>query len=368
MRGISLSAGTLALVASILPPLAQAGLHAAAVNHGKVYFGTATDNSELTDTAYVTQLSNTDDFGQITPGNSQKWDTIEPTQNTFSFTQGDVIVDLAESNGQKLRCHTLVWHSQLPNWVSTGSWTNATLIAAMENHITNVVTHYKGRCYAWDVVNEGLDEDGSYRDSVFYQHIGEAYIPIAFAAAAAADPDAKLYYNDYSIESAGAKSTAAQNIVKLVQSYGARIDGVGLQAHLIVGGTPDKSAQASNLAAFTALGVEVALTELDIRMTLPSTGALLSQQAIDYANTVGACVETKNCVGITIWDWTDKYSWVPNTFAGQGAALPWDENLETKPAYAAILGALGAASSTSTASGSRTTSDSRSTGVAQRWT
>ncbi|CAG8077332.1 unnamed protein product [Penicillium nalgiovense] len=336
-------------LASVLPQLTQgAGLHTSAVAKGKLYFGSATDNPELTDAPYLTQLSNTDDFGQITPGNSQKWDATEPSQNTFSYTNGDVIADLAAKNGQKLRCHALVWHSQLPSWVSSGSWTNATLLAAMKNHITNVATHYKGKCYAWDVVNEALNEDGTYRDNVFYKHIGEAYLPIAFATAAAADPDVKLYYNDYNIESAGSKSSGAQRIVKLVQQYGAKIDGVGLQGHFIVGSTPSQSAQTTNLAAFTALGVDVAYTELDIRMTLPSTTALLTQQSTDYKNTVAACMANTKCVGITIWDYTDKYSWVPSTFSGQGDACPWDKNLVKKPAYAGILAALGGTSSTTT--------------------
>ncbi|KAJ5231882.1 uncharacterized protein N7469_006470 [Penicillium citrinum] len=359
---VRVSCEVLALVAGILPQLAQgSGLNTAAVAKGKLYFGSATDNPELTDTAYLTQLSNTDDFGQITPGNSQKWDTIEPTQNQFSYTKGDVIANLAKANDQKLRCHTLVWHSQLPSWVSGGTWTNATLIAAMKNHITNVVTHYKGDCYAWDVVNEALNEDGSYRESIFYKTIGPAYIPIAFATAAAADPDVKLYYNDYNIESSGSKATAAQNIVKLVQSYGAKIDGVGLQAHFIVGSTPSQSAQASVLSAYAALGVEVAYTELDIRMTLPSTDALLAQQKTDYTNTVAACVAERKCIGITIWDWTDKYSWVPNTFSGQGAACPWDENYAKKPAYSGILSALGGTATTTTTSAGQSTTSSTST-------
>jgi endo-1,4-beta-xylanase len=210
-----------------------------------------------------------------------------------------------------------------------------------------------------------LNEDGSYRSSPFYNTIGEAFLPIAFAAAAAADPSVKLYYNDYNIESPGAKSTAAQKIVKLVQSYGAKIDGVGLQAHFIVGSTPSQSAQATNLAAFTSLGVEVAYTELDIRMTLPSTTALLTQQSTDYQNTVAACVANSKCVGVTIWDYTDKYSWVPSTFSGQGAACPWDENLVKKPAYNGILSALGgSASSTTTATTMTTTTKATTTTTA----
>ncbi|KAJ5416243.1 Glycoside hydrolase superfamily [Penicillium sp. CMV-2018d] len=349
---------TIALaLASVLPQLTQgAGLNTAAVAKGKLYFGAATSNNQLTDAPYVDQLSNTDDFGAITPGNAQKWDETEPSENKFSYTKGDEIAKFAAKNGQKLRCHTLVWHSQLPKWVENGSWTNATLLAAMKNHITNVVTHYKGKCYAWDVANEALNENGTYRDNVFYQHIGEAYLPIAFATAAAADPDAKLYYNDYSIESAGSKSTGAQRIVKLVKQYGAKIDGVGLQGHFTVGSTPSQSEQTTNLAAFTDLGVDVAYTELDIRMTLPSTDALLAEQSTDYKNTVAACVANKKCVGVSIGNYSDKYSWIPSTFPGQGAACPWDKNLKKKPAYAGILTALGGtASTTSTASSGGTT-------------
>ena len=309
-----------------------------------------------------------------------EWDAIEPSQNTFTYTQGDAVRDLAKKNGQKLRCHNLVWHNQLPSWVSSGTWTNATLIAALKYHITNEVTHYKGSCYVWDVVNEALNDDGTYRADVFYNTIGPAYIPIAFAAAAAADPSAKLYYNDYNIENPGAKSTAAQNIVKMIQAYGARIDGVGLQSHFIVGSTPSTASQTTNMNTFTALGVDVAITELDIRMTLPSTDALLAQQSTDYASTVKACLAVTGCVGITIWDYTDKYSWVPSTFSGQGAALPWDANLNKKPAYNGILSALGGTAtsgSTSTsavptttkasATAPATTTATSSSGTAAHW-
>ncbi|KAK1147529.1 hypothetical protein N8T08_000871 [Aspergillus melleus] len=343
---------TAALAVGALPLASAAGLHEAAVAKGLKYFGTATDNPELTDVPYVTQLNNTKDFGQITPGNSMKWDSTEPSQNSFSFAKGDVIADLAEANDQVLRCHNLVWHQQLPNWVTSGSWTNATLTAALKNHITNVVKHYKGRCYAWDVVNEALNEDGSYRENVFYKTIGEAYLPIAFAAAAAADSDVKLYYNDYNIEWAGNKASGALKIVKLIQSYGVKIDGVGLQGHFTVGNTPGKNDLASTLKTYTALGVEVAYTEIDVRMETPATDAKLAQQSTDYQNLVQACVETSKCVGFTIWDWTDKYSWVPSTFPGQGAALPWDEDLNKKPAYAGLLKGLGGSASESSSSSS----------------
>ena len=165
----------------------------------------------------------------------------------------------------------------------------------------------------------------------------------------------KLYYNDYNIDYPGAKSTAAQNLVNMIRAYGVKVDGVGLQAHFIVDSTPSYSSMVSNLKAFTALDVEVGYTELDIRMQLPSSSSKLAQQSKDYERTVKSCVDVDGCVGVTVWDWTDKYSWVPGVFSGYGAACPWDENLQKKPAYDGILAGLGASSSPGSPT---TTSDS----------
>jgi len=206
------------------------------------------------------------------------------------------------------------------------------------------VGHYKGQCYAWDVVNEALNDDGTYRTDVFYETLGADYINIAFAAAAAADPSAKLYYNDYNIEFAGAKATAAQTIVTNLQSAGLRIDGVGLQGHFIVGETPSQADQEANLNSFIELGVEVAYTEVDVRFSsLPPTAAGLVQQAEDYASTVGACVGVgAKCVGVTVWDFDDAYSWVPSTFAGNGDAdLYWANLTKKQPAYNSVVSVLG---------------------------
>ncbi|KAM0709539.1 hypothetical protein Q7P35_003578 [Cladosporium inversicolor] len=300
------TSGTIATSSNIRRQ-AEQGLNTAAKAFGKLYFGSATDNNELTDSEYVAILSDSNEFGQITPGNSMKWDTIEPSRGTFNYANGDTIADLAEKNGQLLRCHTLVWYNQLPSWVTNGGFDNATLVEILQNHITEEVTHYKGKCYAWDVVNEAISDDSGapLRDNIFLSTIGEAYIPIAFAAAAAADPDAKLYYNDY----------------------------------------PSLEDQVTNMKAFTALGLEVAITELDIRAENPEAGQYNEQQSKDYAATIGACNEVKECVGVTIWDFTDKYSWVPGVFPGTGGALPWNENFKKKPAYDAILKAYSGASS-----------------------
>lgn len=156
-------------------------------------------------------------------------------------------------------------------------------------------------------MNEALDDSGNYRTDVFYNILGTSYIPFAFKAAAAADPAAKLYYNDYNIEYAGAKLTAAINIVKGIQSAGGKIDGVGLQGHFIVGSTPSKASLVSALQSFTALGVEVAYTELDVRhSSVPASASAQQQQATDYVTVVSACLAVKNCVGVTVWDFDDQ--------------------------------------------------------------
>ncbi|MGW0854710.1 endo-1,4-beta-xylanase [Streptomyces sp. NPDC002690] len=313
----------------------QGTLHELATAQGK-YFGSATDNPELADAAYAATLGS--EFGQITPGNSMKWDTTEPVQGQFNFTKGDVITAFAAQHDQTVRGHTLVWHSQLPSWV--GALPSAQVEAAMTHHITEEATHYRGAVTAWDVVNEPFNEDGTFRTSPFYNAMGTDYIATALRAAHAADPDAKLYLNDYNIEGLGAKSDAMYALVSELLDEGVPLDGVGMQAHLAVQyGFPYQ--MQANMKRFADLGLDVAVTELDVRMQLPSDAAKSATQSTYYQQVVEACLAVERCVGITVWDYTDKYSWVPSTFPGQGAANLYDENLLPKPAHAAVRTALG---------------------------
>ncbi|KAJ7485762.1 endo-1,4-beta-xylanase C precursor [Mycena latifolia] len=316
------------------------GLNAVAkANAGKLYFGSATDNSELTDTAYVAILKNNAQFGQITPANSMKWDATEPSNGVFSFTNGDAIASFAKANGQLVRGHNLAWYQQLPSWVN--SVATSQLGSVLTTHVTTVVSKWSRSFNAWDVVN-GMrcTDDGTWRSFVFFNGLGSSYVSMALTAARAADPAAKLYINDYNIETAGAKATAMLNLVKELQAANVPIDGIGMESHLIVGEVPSASSFISNWEQFTALGIEIAVTELDIRMTLPATAALLAQQQTDYNSVVSACKAVAKCVGVTVWDYTDKYSWVPSTFSGQGEACPWDANLVEKPAYSGIVSGL----------------------------
>ena len=247
--------------------------------------------------------------------------------------------------------------------MQTTQWTKATLTAAIQAHISNVVGHYKGQCYSWDVVNEALNDNGTFRNSVFFQTLGTDYIPISFKAAAEADPGAKLYYNDFNLENNGNKTNAALGIVKLVQQAGLRIDGVGFQAHMTVGQTPTRQQMTTVLNRFTALGMEVALTELDIRQRrLPANASAQQQQAVDYVSMVGACLDVAKCVGVVVWEFTDKYSWIPDSFPGTGAACLFDENFQPKPAYTSVSSLLAARATGTVGSGSGSGS---STGASQ---
>ncbi|KAG8763549.1 hypothetical protein FRC15_007961, partial [Serendipita sp. 397] len=297
-----------------------------------IYIGSAFDNNRVSDTTYSNiVLSN---VNQITCENSMKWESIEATQGVFSSYSADEMIKLAQLNGLTMRGHTLVWHSQLPSWVSNGSWTNATLTDVMIKHITGVMNKYKGLIHTWDVVNEAIADDGTMRPSVFYNTIGETYIDIAFKTAKSLDTKPILAINDYNIEGSGAKSTAMLNLVSRVKGRGAPIEQIGIQSHLVVGSLP--GGIDALWASYAALGVSIAVTELDIRMPTPATSASLAQQATDYTTMVKACLNQPKCLGVTFWGLSDKYSWVPDVFSGQGAALPFDESMQAKPAYTAV--------------------------------
>jgi len=300
----------------------------------KIYVGGGLEVQLLSDSQYKTVAA--DNFNCVTPGNEMKWESIERTKGSPTYTSGDQLVSFAQQNSMKVRGHTLLWHQQIPSWLNSLSKTD--LEAAMKKHITEVVTHYKGKLYAWDVVNEVFNEDGTLRDSIWHKNFNGSYIGTAFKLAHQIDSNVKLYINDYNVEGKNKKSDGLYNLVKDLKSQSVPVHGVGLQAHFIVGQVPHDLAE--NMQRFAALGLDVAITELDIRLQMPSTAQTLEQQAKDYATVFKACTSVSKCVGVTIWGITDKHSWIPDVFSGYGDALPWDTNYKPKPAVAAIEAAL----------------------------
>ncbi|KAG8875538.1 hypothetical protein FRB98_007743 [Tulasnella sp. 332] len=289
----TVSSSTASATVTVLP---LRGLNLLAKANSR-YFGTANDGIwDNTDIPYLTLSGNSSEFGMVTPGNAMKFDATEPEQDTFVYTDADYTVSWAHNNSQAVRGHNFVWYNQ-----------------------------------------------GTWRADLWYNTIGPAFVPIALTAARAADPNVKLYINDYNIETIGAKSNAHLTLAQSLLNSSVPLDGIGCQGHLIVGEAPSASSITANFARFAALGLEWAITELDIRMTLPETTALLTQQASDYANAVGGCVASAACVGITTWDTSDDYSWIPSVFSGQGDALLFDSNKQPKPAYYSVANTLAAA-------------------------
>lgn len=334
---LCLCAGMLASAPANAVP-ADPPLWKLALKHGK-FFGSATDTSSFGDPQYQRILDR--EFNQTTPGNTMKWYATEPQRGVFDFGPAEQFMALAKRNHQIVRGHTLVWHSQLAPWVEAGDFSPAELRQILKNHIVNVAGHFKGRVFAWDVVNEAFNEDGTYRDSVFYRKLGPGYIADALRWAHQADPKAKLYLNDYNTEGIGPKSDAYYELVKSLKAQGVPIHGMGIQGHLALQyGFPTTLKE--NIQRFADLGVDVSITELDIRMQLPVTEEKLATQATWYADVTKACLAVRRCVGITLWDFSDKYSWIPGTFPGEGAAHPWDEDFNPKPAYHAIRRTLAA--------------------------
>ncbi|MFJ6194673.1 endo-1,4-beta-xylanase [Micromonospora sp. NPDC092111] len=323
---VSIAAGVVAVGTTVaIASSASAGttLGASAAEKGR-YFGTAVAVNKLSDSVYVGILNR--EFNMVTAENEMKWDATEPNQGQFNYTNGDRLVSHAQANGMRVRGHALAWHSQQPGWAQNLS--GSTLRSAMLNHVTQVATHYKGKIYAWDVVNEAFADGGTgaRRDSNL-QRTGNDWIEAAFRAARAADPGAKLCYNDYNTDGQNAKSNAVYAMVQDFKSRGVPIDCVGFQSHFN-SASPVPSDYQANLQRFVNLGLDVQITELDIE----GSG---STQADNYSRVVRACLAIARCTGITVWGIRDSDSW-----RASGTPLLFDNSGNKKAAYTSTLSAL----------------------------
>ncbi len=306
---------------------AESTLGAAAAQSGR-YFGTAIASGRLGDAAYTTIANR--EFNMVTAENEMKIDATEPQRGQFNFAAGDRVYNWAVQNGKKVRGHTLAWHSQQPGWMQ--ALEGSTLRQAMINHINGVMAHYKGKIAQWDVVNEAFEDgnSGARRNSNL-QRTGNDWIEVAFRTARAADPAAKLCYNDYNTDNwTWAKTQAVYAMVKDFKQRGVPIDCVGFQSHFN-NDSPYISNYRTTLQSFAALGVDVAVTELDIQGASPTT----------YANVTNDCLAVPRCLGITVWGVRDTDSWradqTPLLFNGDGSK---------KPAYSSVLNALNGGTTT----------------------
>jgi endo-1,4-beta-xylanase len=350
------------------------GMNASATNLKDKYAGCFSIGAAVDGQSYMTHAPLLKaHFNSVTPENDMKFDALEPSENSFSYAAADKIVDFARSNSMKIRGHTLVWYSQNPAWVfsngSGGTVSKDTLLARMKNHIKNVVQHYQGKLYAWDVVNEAIMEDGSYRDgtladdkkSRWYEIIGPSYIAEAFRAAHDADPNAKLFYNDF-YDYLPAKQQGIYDMLKGLLADGVPVHGVGMQCHLNIEPSTKMDNQGyyqsvenleKAILLYSSLGLEVQVTEMDVSLYIPGvtydqstyytaatfTDALQTEQANRYKAFFELFRRHRDVItGVTLWGIADDNTWLSEFSSGRkDFPLLFDTNHMPKKAFDTVM-------------------------------
>ncbi|MBN1285750.1 MAG: endo-1,4-beta-xylanase [Anaerolineae bacterium] len=340
-------------VIALLIPVAGLPLHAQNDGDGSLraladkhdfYIGAAVQSRFIaSEPRYAETLAR--EFNMLVGEYEMKMAVIQPAPGAFNFGPTDAMVEFAEANGMAVRGHTLIWHSATPSWVEKGDFTREKAIDILHDYITAVVSRYKGRIMAWDVVNEAIDGTGM-RETVWYDLIGPEYIDLAFQWAHEADPDALLFYNDYNAEDMNAKSDAVYDLVKGMIERGVPIHGVGLQMHIRLGtfresGGLSTASVAENIERLGALGLQVHITEMDVRTGGINTDAAFAEQAQIYYHALTVCLEAKACTALLTWGFTDQHTWIRvNLGEVNDRPLIFDEDYQPKPAYYGLRKAL----------------------------
>jgi endo-1,4-beta-xylanase len=270
------------------------------------------------------------EFNAITPENAMKWGLVHPSRHGWHFEPADRLVEFGEAHRLRVHGHALVWHRQLPRWLTWLS--RREVVQVLASHVGILVGRYAGRIASWDVVNEAVADDGGLRDTCFLRTCGQDYIAEAFRLAHAADPRARLYYNDYGAEEGGRKSDAVYALLRRLLDDGVPVHGVGLQMHLRGTRPPEPAAIAASVARFLALGLEVRISEMDVRIRRVRRGDPLALQRLVYRDAIAACAAMPGFAGVTFWGMNDTHSWIHREF-GKDAPLLFDGDYAPKPAY-----------------------------------
>ncbi|MFC3364830.1 endo-1,4-beta-xylanase [Pedobacter fastidiosus] len=297
-------------------------------------------------------------FNSITAENAMKMGSLQPKEGQFYWKDADSIVNFAVKNGIKIRGHNLCWHEQTPDWIFTGKdgkeVSKTVLLQRLKDHITAVVSRYKGKIYAWDVVNEAIDDDPNQfmRKSKWYQICGDEFIVKAFEYAHEADPNAKLYYNDYNTERPE-KRERIYKFLKSLKDRGVPIDGIGLQAHWSLQ-EPTENELRTAIERYSSLGLKIQFTEVDMsiypwekdkRDRKPNesdqfTTELAQKQATQYAMVFRVFREYKSVItNVTFWNISDKHTWLDEypVMGRKNYPLLFDVNLQPKKAYWEVI-------------------------------
>lgn len=364
-----------------------------AKSSSRLKIGTAISASNLELLSYTNILNQ--NFNLLVAENDMKWSKIEISKGVYNFDNADKIVDYAIKNGQSIHGHTLLWYSSVPGWLEPylnnlpEDERSEALKNILKDYINTVVGRYKGKIESWDVINEVISDEqrwainpkvGYRGDSIFQKYLPDSngntipdYIELAFEYAKNADPKAKLFYNDYNIEYLDAqkvndlkeeklalvnkKSQSAMDMVQALISNKVPIDGVGIQAHITSNTILDTEFEDKfsiqyyplyrTMQAYQALGMELRISEMDVRVSAPSPEKPsikdLQKQAATYSNYLLACKLTDSCTSFTVWQFSDNYVWYGSNFPGKKEDYHpniFDRNMQPKPAYEALLKVL----------------------------
>lgn len=287
------------------------------------------------------------EYGRVTAENHLKMTLVHPDADRYDWTGADALLTFAGQNGQRIHGHTLVWHRQVPDWVTNFQGDSAAWEGLLRTHIQTVVGHYRGRLVSWDVVNEAFNDDGTLRQTLWLTHLGPDYIARAFGYAREADPGARLFYNDYGQEYAPKKLAAILAMAADFRRRGIPLDGLGLQMHINI--NTSQAGIADALRQATGTGLLVHVSELDVALNptrqtpFAPTDAQLQQQRQLFSyvvRTYRTTVPAAQQHGITTWNIGDADSWIPNYCACPDYPLPFDRTYQKKPAYDGFLDGL----------------------------
>jgi len=314
--------------------------------------GAAMNPDLIKSNSYYNAIAGTQ-YSSLTPENVMKFYWTEPSQNQFSFTDGDYLVAFAGQHQMRVHAHNLIWYSDLPNWVVNFQGDSLAWESIFKTHIDSVAGHFKGKVASWDVVNEAIrDDDGTLRNqdvnpgdgSIWRQHLGPDYIARAFQYAHAADPNALLFYNDYGQEYDNIKLDSIIALVTGLKARGIPIDGIGMQMHIDI--NTDSTGITAALQKLAATGLKIHVSELDISINpgndqhLVFTDALKQAQGAKYqfvAETYRTSVPQSQQYGITTWEFSDAVSWIPIYYNRPDWPLPFDSGYNKKPAFYGLL-------------------------------
>lgn len=314
-------------------------------------------NNALGEDASTYEALHKANFNMVVAENEMKFDATEPSRGNFSYTKAEKLMSYAAENGMQVRGHALSWHSQVPSWVgelgasveSAGGSARDTLLKVLKNHIYNVVGHFKGQIREWDVVNEAVNDNSTRgwrsEGSVWYQYIGRDFIDSSFVWAHEADPDAKLYYNDYALEWGMGENSKAQFVYDSVASRfkkaGIYITGIGTQTHIENTHTSIPANVRTFASKLKSLGLTLQITELDIGFSSSKTSISAAEYAAQghlYRQLMDVFLESDNMEAFVIWGLSDKYSWLKDQ--GKYNGLIFDSNFVKKPAYDSLVASL----------------------------